>query len=83
MKKVLNSKKLSYITRSCMILLTTVLIILFFFVVIFCFYFVPWPWPLGGCYGWGLGKITVYWPAWLTKCGSTCVLGSDFTFGNK
>ncbi len=30
MKKVLNSKKLSYITRSCMILLTTVLIILFF-----------------------------------------------------
>lgn len=26
MKKVLNSKKLSYITRSCMILLTTVLI---------------------------------------------------------
>lgn len=28
MKKVLNSKKLSYITRSCMILLTTILIIL-------------------------------------------------------
>ena len=34
MKKVLNSKKLSYITRSCMILLTTVLIILFFFIML-------------------------------------------------